>query len=72
MPTLAMVEQAGACSLGGGGRPRREVELAQDVRHVAVDRVLADHQAGGDLAIREPFREQTKHVLLAARNAGKR
>ena len=52
----------GVCRRGG---PRREAELAQDVGHVAVHGVLADDQPPGDLAIRQPGREQRQHLPLA-------
>ena len=51
-------------------RARREVELAQDVRDVAVDGVLADHQPLGDLPVRQPFGEQRQHLALARRELG--
>src|SRR5215813_507484 len=38
-----------------GGRPRREPQLAEDVGHVTVDGVGAEHQALGDLLVGEPL-----------------
>ena len=46
----------------GGVRGRRgtagQVELAEDVRHVAVSRVLAHHEPFADLPVGEPFGDQ--------------
>ena len=47
-----VLEQAGAHSLRRGCRPRRDVELAEDVGDVAMNGVLAHHEPLGDLPVR--------------------
>src|SRR5690242_21183160 len=42
-------------------------DLVQDVRHVAVDGVLADDQPLRDLRVGETVRDQSQHLELAAR-----
>jgi hypothetical protein len=50
----------------GRGRARRLAKLAQDVRDVPVNRVLADHQLRGDLAVAPPGRHQGENLTLTA------
>ena len=64
------LEQAGANRVGGRGRPRGELELAQDVGDVAVNGVLAHHQPLGDLPVREALGEQAQHLPLPRRELG--
>ena len=40
-------------------------ELHQHVRHVRLDRRVADHEVGSDLRVRAPAREQQQHLALA-------
>src|SRR4051812_23928701 len=56
-------------SLRGARRlePRPHVELAQDRRHVVVDRLLRQVQALGDLGIAQPLGQEREHVELASR-----
>ena len=50
---------------GGGGCPRGEPELPEDVGDVAIDGVLAENQPLRDVAIRAAFRNQGEHLELA-------
>src|SRR5262249_24128893 len=51
----------------GGRRARRLAELAEDVRHVAVDRVLADHELRGDLAVAVAGGDEPEDLAFATR-----
>jgi hypothetical protein len=44
--------------------PVAEIELLQDVRHVCLERRLADDQRLGDLGIREAARDQPQDIEL--------
>src|SRR4051795_9224492 len=46
-------------------RPRRETELAEDVRNVGPGGALGDEQRGADLLVAHPLAEKPKDVLLA-------
>src|SRR6185312_1232092 len=54
---------------GYGLRAARDVEFAQDVLHVRLDRSHADHQLIGDLAIAAPAPEQLEHLAFAWRQS---
>src|SRR5690242_7292993 len=45
--------------------PRREPELAKDVRHVRPRRPFRDEQLCADLLVAHPLPEESEHVLLA-------
>src|SRR5437879_1274616 len=57
---------------GGGGCPRGEPELPQDVGDVAIDGVLAEHKPLSDVAIREAIGNQREHLELARAQAAER
>lgn len=42
--------------------PLGEIELAEDMSHVRLDRAHTDHQLGGDVDVRQAFGEQAKGV----------
>src|SRR5688572_28514107 len=65
-------EHVRTCGMNGRGRPRRKVELAEDVRDMAVDGVLAHHEPLGDLSVRQPLRQQAQDITLTGRELGKR
>src|SRR4051794_34250843 len=44
-----------------------QAELGQHVRDVRLDRVLAEHEPGGDLGVREPLGDEAQDVELVAR-----
>src|SRR5262245_60960022 len=46
---------------------RREVELAEDARHVLLDGALGDDEALCDRLVRASFRHQLEHLALARR-----
>jgi hypothetical protein len=50
----------------------RRPSLRQDVGHVPVHGVLAEHETRGHLAVREPLGEQAEHLALAAGELGQR
>src|SRR5512144_1638055 len=54
-----------SASEGSCGRPRGKPQFAKDVRDVTVHGVLAEHEARGDIAIREAFSDQIEHLQLA-------
>src|SRR5512133_1320735 len=54
-----------SASEGSCGRPRGKPQFAKDVRDVTVDGVLAEHEALGDIAIRETLCHQIEHLQLA-------
>ena len=58
-------DAGGVCRSGG---PGGETELVQDVRHVPVHRVLAQHQPLGDLPVRQSLREECEHLALTRRD----
>src|SRR5690349_1017884 len=43
----------------------RDVELAHDPVHVALDRAHTQHESGGDLGVGESARGEAPHLLLA-------
>src|SRR4051794_27685847 len=49
-----------------GVRPRVRLELGEDVPHVALDGLLADEEARGDVGVRHPVREELQDLALAA------
>src|SRR5437868_14448624 len=54
-------------ALGGQGRhgsARADIQLDQDVGHVAVDRVVTDDQALRDLAVGQPGRDEPDNLEL--------
>src|SRR6187549_395014 len=53
-----------------GGGARRDAELAQDVRHVAVHGVLADVEAQGDVRRREIGGDEAQDLDLALGESG--
>ena len=55
----------GACSLRRRRGPRGLRELAQDVRDVPVNGVLAQHERGGDLTVAHAGRDEPQHLGLA-------
>jgi hypothetical protein len=57
-------------SAGGRGEARVDVELAEDVRHVRRDGLLADEEPVGDLAVGESVGEQPEHLDLSRREPG--
>src|SRR5438128_2072381 len=57
---------------GGGGCPRREPELPEDVGDVAIDGVLAENQPLRDVAIREALRDQLEHLELTRAQSAQR
>ena len=76
-PPAPMARRGQSIEPGPGGarrgrRARGEIELAQDVGDVPVDRVLAEHQPLGDLRIRQPVGEQAEHLALAWRELRQR
>src|SRR5690349_23094153 len=50
----------------------RQVQLAQDVTDVSLDRVLADDQLLGDLAVGHAVGNQPQHVQLAFGQLGEK
>lgn len=53
--------------LGGGRdcrRARGGAQFGEDVRHVAVDGVLAQHERFGDLSVRAALRDEAQDLLL--------
>ena len=62
-----MSEQLVVVGVGGGGGPRRNVELVEDVAHVPVDRPLAQEQLGRDGLVGLAGGDQAKHLKLARR-----
>src|SRR2546428_2673014 len=56
----------------GGGCPRREPELPEDVGDVAIDGVLAENQPLRDVAIGEAFRNQREHLEFASAQSAER
>ncbi len=44
---------------------RRHVELAEQVAHVALDRLQAEEQLGGDLGVGPAVHDQPRHLELA-------
>ena len=55
--------------MGGGGRARGKIELAQQVRDVPVHGVLAHHQPLRDLPVRQPVGEQAAAPRARAASA---
>src|SRR5215213_5911620 len=51
--------------------PRRRAELPEDVRHMVADRLVADAQPLGDVAVGEPARDEPEHLGLAVGEPGK-
>src|SRR5882672_8808383 len=49
----------------GRCRARRDAQLGVDVLHVAGDRVLADDEDGGDVAVGLPACEESQYLELA-------
>src|SRR3712207_4783207 len=47
-----------------------QVELAQHVADVPLDRLLADRQFRGDLPVGAPLRDQAQHLLLPLGQVG--
>src|SRR5688572_27204092 len=60
-----------AVLVGVGGRrgARGEAELGKNVAHVPRNRLLADHEIGGDAAVCLAGREQPQDLALAVREA---
>ena len=54
---------------GGRRRSRGDAELGEDVLQVASDRVLADDELGGDLAVRLAGRDEAEHLQLSCAQA---
>src|SRR5262249_50479842 len=50
-----------------GGRARGDAELREDVLDVPCDRVLADHQGGGNLLVARADSNEPENLHLAAR-----
>ena len=61
------LDHSGARSLRRGGCARRLGELAEDVRDVAVNRVVAEHERLRDLAIAHPGGHKPQHLGFARR-----
>ena len=57
-------EQAGACGGRGGRGARGQLQLRQDVRHVTVHGMRADHEALRNLRIAETLRDEPEHLPL--------
>jgi hypothetical protein len=53
---------------GAGGDP----QLAEDVGHVAVDGVLAEDEAGGDLLVADAPRDEPQDLEFPPGQAGRR
>jgi hypothetical protein len=60
----AVLEQSGAGGGRGGRGARGHAQLHQDVGHVAMHGVRADHQALGDLRVAEAVRDQAEYLPL--------
>ena len=52
---------------GGRGRARWDVELGEDVLQMPGDRVFADHELDGDVAVGLPRRDEAQDLDLAHR-----
>src|SRR5688500_16976306 len=46
-------------------RARRHVELDEEVRDMPFDRLAAEHEPLGDLAVRQSLGDEPRHLLLA-------
>jgi subtilisin family serine protease len=60
-------DETGARAVGGGRRTRVQAELAQDVRHVAVHRVPAEHEPYCDIAVAQTLGDEPQDFPLARR-----
>src|SRR5690606_27748040 len=47
-----------------------QVEFGEDARHVRLDRLLAEHQRGGDLAVRQAVGDEAEHFQFARGERG--
>jgi hypothetical protein len=52
---------------GGGRRPRRKIELGEDVAQVPLDRPFAQAERGGNRLVRISGRNQPQHLQFARR-----
>ncbi len=65
-------KQAEAGCLGDGGGAGGDAKLGEDVGHVAVDGVLAQDEAPGDLLVAHPLGHKPKDFQLPFGEAGRR
>src|SRR5262245_37976026 len=63
------LQEAQAAGLGDRRRPGRDLELAEDVRDMPVDRVLADEEPLPDRLVAESRRDEPKDLDLPGRQA---
>lgn len=73
MGALASSDEAVFVGVGGGGGPRWQAELGEDVLEVACDGVLADEQLGADFAVGLALGDRPQHLTFACgHGAGRR
>src|SRR6185437_14706635 len=72
-PSLAALPNAtrSANRRGDGAGTRPDAELFEDVLEMLAHRSRRDEQPPGDLAVRQPLRNQLEHVLLPLRQLGR-
>ena len=63
--SLARLDQTALVRPAGQLVAGRELQLAQDARHVGLDRLHREVQAGGDLLVAVAARDQLQHLALA-------
>src|ERR1700748_82002 len=63
-------ENPAPCRLRDGGGARGHIQLAQNVREVTMDGVIADEKALGDRLVVETFGDQAQHLDLTFGEAG--
>lgn len=64
-PSGSPREPATRHSIGRGLSPVPQVEFGEDVLRMVLHSVLADHEAVGDLGVREALDQELQHVHLA-------
>src|SRR4051794_1861384 len=64
-PRWVLLEYAEPLCPARGLDARVHAQLPVDVRHMGADGLLADEEAGRDLAVGEPVREELEHLDLA-------